>query len=160
MVGLYWSTFRTQVPLYPSGPATWQAVEDLLPASGPFRLVDIGSGLGGLVLHLARQRPDSAIYGIELAPLTWLASAIRARLSRSTAQMLRGGYEQLNLADFDIVFAYLSPAAMPALWTQARAEMRPGALLLSFEFPVAGVAPDFQLTPRNDSGKQLFGWTM
>jgi hypothetical protein len=34
------------------------------------------------------------------------------------------------------VFAYLSPAAMPALWRKAQREMRPGSLLVSYEFEI------------------------
>lgn len=47
---LFWSTFRTQVPYYPSGKRAWDAVASLLPRDRPVYLIDIGSGLGGLVL--------------------------------------------------------------------------------------------------------------
>ncbi len=159
LLGLYWSTFRTQVPLYPSGPATWHAVKQVLPA-GSFRFVDIGSGMGGLLIDLARKRPDAEFTGVELAPLTWLLSLVRGKLSRSSARFLCRSYEDLNFADFDVVFAYLSPAAMPALWSKARTEMRPGSVLISFEFPVKGIQPGFMVTPRADSDKKLYCWTM
>ena len=32
---VYWSTFRTRVPLYLSGPRVWRVVQDLLPAALP-----------------------------------------------------------------------------------------------------------------------------
>lgn len=142
LLGLYWSTFRTQVPYYPSNPAVWNEVRQLLPADRPLRLIDIGSGLGGLTLYLARQRPDCDCVGIELAPLPWLASRLRARLSGSAARFIRGDYDDLDFAQFDLVFAYLSPAAMDALWRKAAAEMRPGAMLLSYEFEIDARAPD------------------
>ena len=40
---VYWSTFRTRVPLYLSGPRVWRAVQDLLPAPLPgarLRVID------------------------------------------------------------------------------------------------------------------------
>jgi SAM-dependent methyltransferase len=156
---LYWSSFRTQVPYYPSPQAVWQAVAGLLPPDRPLRGIDIGSGFGGLVLHLAALRPDSAFTGIELAPLPWLASALRARLQRSRAHFMRGDYLDLDFADFDVVFAYLSPAAMPALWEKAHSEMRRGTLLLSHEFAIPGQVPDIVLTPRGE-GAVLYGWRM
>ena len=76
LAGLYWSTYRTQVPLYPSSPAVWEAVGRLLPRQQPLRIVDLGSGMGGLVLHLAAARSDSVVLGVELAPVPWLASAL------------------------------------------------------------------------------------
>lgn len=157
MLLLYWSTFRTQVPYYPSGRRVWEEVARQLPADRPLRIIDIGSGLGGLVLDLARRRPDCEVSGIELAPLPWLASSLRARLSGSRARFLRGDYEMLNFGNYDAVFAYLSPAAMTGLWRKAAAEMRPGSVLLSYEFAIAEREPD-QCLVTADSRKILYIW--
>jgi SAM-dependent methyltransferase len=157
LVLLYWSTFRTQVPLYLSGAAARDAVAAALPAA-PLRFIDIGSGLGGMVLDLASRRPDSVFEGIELAPLPWLASRARQAIG-GRGRFLRGDYERLDFSQYDVVFAYLSPAAMPRLWQKARAEMRPGALLLSHEFIIPGLAADLEI-PTGRGGKMLYGWTM
>lgn len=155
---IYWSTFRTQVPYYPSGRRAWDAVARLLPPGLPLYVIDIGSGLGGLVLDLAARRPESTFAGIELAPLLWLVSRLRALLAgRANARFLRGDYELLDLGDYDLVFAYLSPAAMGALWRKASAEMRPGSLLLSYESGIAEKAPDFTILPAG-RGPLLYGW--
>jgi SAM-dependent methyltransferase len=154
---VFWSTFRTQVPYYPSGRAVWDAVAGLLPQGRPVRAIDIGSGLGGLVLELARRRPESRFEGIELAPLPWLASRLRARIAGGTARFIRGDYEQLDFAQYDLVFAYLSPAAMDALWRKAQREMRPGSLLVSYEFPIAGQASSQTLVPQA-GGPMLYIW--
>ncbi|RZA34866.1 MAG: class I SAM-dependent methyltransferase, partial [Lysobacteraceae bacterium] len=87
---LYWSTYRTQVPYYPSSRRVWEAVAGLLPDRRPVRVIDIGSGLGGLVLDLARRGPGIEATGIELAPLPWLASRLRAQWSGSAARFIRG----------------------------------------------------------------------
>jgi hypothetical protein len=156
---LYWTTFRTQVPFYPSGSGAWDAVVQILPAESPIRFIDIGSGLGGLILNLSKARPASHFVGIEIAPLPWLVSVLRASLTRSKAQFQRGDYGRLNFAEHDVVFAYLSPVAMPNLWLKARAEMRPGTLLLSYEFPIPSVAPSF-VTATAKNGPQIYGWRM
>jgi SAM-dependent methyltransferase len=154
---LYWSTFRTQVPYYPSGRRVWEEVARQLPAGRPLRIVDIGSGLGGLVLDLARRRPDCEVVGIELAPLPWLASHLRALATRSRARFLLGDYENLNFGNYDVVFAYLSPAAMGRLWHKAKAEMQPGSVLLSYEFIIAEREPDRRVVT-TDSRKILHIW--
>lgn len=159
LLALYWTTFRTQVPFYPSTPATWEAVAALVPGDRPVRFVDIGSGFGGLVMHLAALRPDSAFTGIEVAPLPWLASLLMARSRRSDAAFVRGDYRSLDFADYDIVFAYLSPAAMSALWQKASTEMRPGTLLLSYEFAIPGVEPHVVARP-TQGGPFLYGWDL
>lgn len=157
MLVLYWSTFRTQVPYYPSGRAAWEAVAAQLPQGRELAVIDIGSGLGGLVLDLARRRPDLRATGIELAPLPWLASWLRARLTGSRAVFLRGDYESLDFGDYDAVFAYLSPAAMTALWRKARREMRPGSMLMSYEFAIDESAPSLSLW-LPDTGRTLYIW--
>ena len=161
LLGWYWSTFRTQVPYYPSGPAVWDAVRQLLPEHGRAgqapHAIDIGSGLGGLSLYLARVRPDADITGIELAPLPWLVSWLRARLGGSRARFVRGDYETLDFHQFDLVFAYLSPAAMSGLWHKATAEMCPGSMLVSYEFVIEERAPD-SIIRATERGIPLYIW--
>lgn len=158
-LALYWSTFRTQVPFYPSGAAAWAAVAAQLPKSHSIRFVDVGSGFGGMVMHLAKLRGDSEFTGIELAPLPWFVSSLAARLTHSRARFLRDDYNHLDFGEYDIVFAYLSPAAMPSLWRKARAEMRAGSLLLSYEFAI----PEAESQITNISvvnGRNLYSWNM
>jgi hypothetical protein len=157
LLGLYWSTFRTQVPYYPSGKTAWAAVAGQLPQDRPIAFIDIGSGLGGLVLDLARRRPDAQATGIELAPLPWLASYLRARMQGSRARFIRGDYETLDFGQYDAVFAYLSPAAMTALWRKARREMRPGSMLMSYEFAIQEAPPGDALFLQ-DTGRTLYIW--
>lgn len=135
---IYWSTWRTRVPLYLSGKPVWRALEALLPPVG--RVLDLGSGLGGPLLWLARRHPAVEFEGIEAAPLPWLVSRLRSRLGN--LRFRRGSFWGVDLAGYDLVFAYLSPAAMPRLWQKVRREMRPGTTFVSVEFPVPGVAAD------------------
>ena len=157
MLVLYWSTFRTQVPYYPSGKAAWDAVAEQLPQDRPVSFIDIGSGLGGLVMDLAGRRSDIRATGIELAPLPWFGSWARARLTNSRALFLLGDYEKLDFANYDAVFAYLSPAAMTALWRKARKEMRPGSMLMSYEFAINESAPTLSVYLPN-TGRTLYIW--
>lgn len=154
---LYWSCFRTQVPYYPSNRFARDALLTLIPPDQALSFIDIGSGLGGLSLHLAKVRSKCHCFGIELAPLPWLISYLRARLGGVSVQFLRGDYCALDFSRYDIVFAYLSPAAMTQLWHKASSEMRPGSLLLSYEFIIFEQAPSLTM---NDpcGGPALYGW--
>jgi hypothetical protein len=156
-LGLYWTTFRTQVPFYPSGPAAWKSVADFLPADRSIRMIDIGSGLGGLVLNLAARRPKSEFIGIELAPLPWAVSWLMAKVKRSHGQFMLGDYMHHDFSKYDVVFAYLSPAAMSALWEKSRQEMRPGTLLMSYEFAIPGAVADVVVVP-HENAPTLYGW--
>jgi len=142
LLGWYWSTFRTQVPYFPSSQPVWEAVAAALPDRPGLRVIDVGSGLGGMTLHLARLRPDIECTGIELAPLPWLYSFLRAKITGSRARFIRGDYEKIQFEHYDLVFAYLSPAVMNALYAKARREMKSGALLISYEFAIPPYIPD------------------
>lgn len=157
LLGWYWSTFRTQVPYYPSSPSVWHAVEQLLPRRPGLRVIDVGSGLGGFTLHLARVRPDADCTGIELAPLPYLYSRWRARFTGSRARFIRGDYEKLHFGEYDLVFAYLSPAVMSGLFDKARREMRVGSLLVSYEFNIPGFKPDKTIFT-TEGAPPLFVW--
>ncbi|MFZ5575438.1 MAG: methyltransferase domain-containing protein [Pseudomonadota bacterium] len=158
--GFFWTTFRTRVPLYLSDRKAWDEVAAQLPVDRRFRFVDLGSGLGGLLFNLEKRFPRGEFTGVELAPASWAISRLRARLSGSRVCLLRQDYAALDLGGFDVVFAFLSPAAMPALWAQACAQMRAGSCLMSLSFGTSDRAPDavVQLAPQ--PRHRLYIWRM
>jgi hypothetical protein len=159
LVIFYWSSFRSRVPLYLSGRSAWQATASLLPTQ-PFRFIDLGSGLGGVPLHLESRFPQGDFAGTEVAPAPWLISRTRAWLAGSRVRFMRRDYASLDLGDYDVVFAFLSPAAMPGLWRQAESQMRQGSLFLSLAFTVEGRQPDQVLEPSAGAGHPLYAWRM
>jgi len=131
------------------------ALSVLLAATGLARLDLTGfaltQGAAAAVLTRSARLPP---------PLPWLFSCARAYLNKKPGRFLRSNYHKIDLADYDVVFAYLSPAAMPDLWAKAHAEKRPGSLLLSYEFPIPGVPHQFALQAPSGRGRMLFGWRM
>lgn len=148
---MYWSVFLTQVPYYPSGKSACDVVAELIDHEKKLEIIEIGSGLGGFSIRLAKLHPKSSYLGIEIAPLPFLISLIRAKYQRSKVRFKLGNYEKVDLAQFDLVFAYLSPAAMPKLYEQCRAQMKVGSILVSHEFVVPGVEPSGILKSAHDS---------
>jgi SAM-dependent methyltransferase len=160
LVLFYWSTFRTRVPLYLSDRRAWQALPPLLPEARPFRFIDLGSGLGGVPFYLEPRFPQGRFHGTEIAPAPWLISRARAWLKRSRVQFMRRDYTALDLGDYDVVFAFLSPAAMPGLWQQAQDQMRSGSLFVSLSFGVNGRPPDQVVNLAEGARHTLYAWRM
>lgn len=153
-LAIYWSVHNTRVPFYPSFPATWRALHHVLEQHGddkPLNVLDIGSGIGDLVLFLAAQRVHDEVSGIEIAPLPWAVSAVRGIFSGTSARFTLGDYRQLDFASFDVVFAYLSPAVMPDVWQKVRAEMPAGKLFISSEFPVPDMIAQRIIYPQKNA---------
>jgi len=132
---------RTRVPLYLSSSRAAEELAKRLPENG--RLIDLGCGLGGPLLRIQRQRSDAQLTGIEAAPLNWLISKLRLRASGSRADIRLGNLWDANLAEYDIVYAYLSPAPMARLWDKALLEMKPGSLFISNTFAISDADAGF-----------------
>jgi SAM-dependent methyltransferase len=135
----------TRVPLYNSSRAAWRQLLELLPSEGGSRMADLGAGLGGPLSFLARQRPDMRFTGVEASPLVWFAAWLRTRSARSNCRLLFGSLWKLPLGEFQVVYAFLSPAPMQALWAKARREMKPGSILVSNTFSIPGAVPERQI---------------
>lgn len=136
---LFGTVMRSRVPLWLSGRRARAALIAELPAGRDLRAIDLGGGLGGMLLALWRSGRCSDCAGVEWAPLPWLFGWIRLRLAGFRGRWRFGSLWQEPLHDYDLVYAFLSPAAMPALWEKARTEMRPGSWLVSYRFPIPGV---------------------
>lgn len=138
---IFWSTFRTRVPLFLTNQATARALLLTLPQDRPIHLVDLGCGTGSLLRRLAMSRPDCRFTGIENAPLPWLIAYLRNRHLRNVT-IRRDDLWAAHLGHFDIVYAFLSPVPMPKLGRKAALEMRPDALLIANSFEIPGLHAD------------------
>ncbi len=156
LVLVYWTSFRTQVPLYLSNRATARAVVALLPAR-PARLLDIGAGTGSLLRPLARARPDCHFTGVELAPATWLIGRLLAA-GAANIDWQRGDLFARPWRDYDLVYAFLSPVPMAEVWQKAASELRPGSVLVSNSFPVPGREADFVVDVTDRRATRLYGY--
>ena len=156
---VYGGGILTRVPLYNSGRAAWEALLALLP-SGPVALVDLGAGLGGPLAFLARERPDSSFRGVEASPLTCLAAWLRTLPRRGNCRIRWGSLWREDLSGYDVVYAFLSPAPMPALWAKAVREMKPGSLLVSNTFTVPGQEPQRRIPLPGRADACLLIWML
>jgi len=144
----------SRVPLYHASEDAWEKLEDLLPDRPRLRFVDLGCGLGGPVAHLAKARPDGVFVGVEASPLTWLVAWLRC-LPLRNASIRLGSLWRVDLAGFDVAYAFLSPVPMPALWAKVRREMPPGTRFISHSFEVPNETPHRVLPVKGRDGARL-----
>jgi len=137
---VYGGGILTRVPLYNSNRAAWEALLTLCPASF-VRFADLGAGLGGPLAFLSKARPDGFFLGVETSPLTCAIAWLRTLPTRGNCKVHWASLWSLDLSGYDVVYAFLSPAPMEALWEKATREMRPGTLFVSNTFEVPGQEP-------------------
>lgn len=137
---IYRGAITEQVPLYLTNRATVSELDLLIGNCPDVRFVDLGAGIGSTLFPLARLRRSGHFCGVENAPLTWLVGRLRC-LFQGGVDWRWGDLWQIDLGQFDVVYSFLSPAPMAALWEKARREMKPGSLLISNSFPVPDIPP-------------------
>jgi len=126
-----------------------------------FNFLDIGSGVGGVLTHLAGVRPDGRYYGIENAPLPYVLSKLRIKAGHYTnCHVQWGSMWTCDLGPYDVVFAYLSPVPMQKLWHKVKHEMRSGTLFISNSFAVPEHPPQYSITLDDLHHSTLHIWRM
>lgn len=150
---VYWNSARDGIPLYLSNSTTWSALAQLLPEKEGIRFIDLGGGVGGTALFLARNRPDAHILSMESAPIPAMISRLRWKWSGlSNVEMRSADFWKENLAAYQVVYAFLSPVPMNRLYEKVKAEMKPGSLFISNSFDVEGIQAD-EVLELNDNRK-------
>lgn len=130
LLALYPRRLWRDAPLFltPAGalrelPLHWQAP----PAA---RVLDAGCGSGAGLRALRAAVPEAKLAGTEASwPL-----ALWARWRCPWAQVRRGDLWADDWAAFDLVYVFQRPESMAQVLVKARAELRPGACLLSLDF--------------------------
>lgn len=132
---LYVSTARVRVA------ASLEAI-DLKPGQ---LLVDLGCG-DGRVLRSARRRCEVKAEGYELNPLAFCKARLLCWWSAGITIHLQN-FWGADLSRADVVFCYLFPDVMHRLARKLGDELKPGATVVSCNFPLPGFTPQRILRP-------------
>lgn len=138
---VFWGTIRGDVPLFLSSSEVAEAVITLLKKENTQTFADLGAGVESVAIPVAKQLPTVQVEAWERAPLPWLISAWRGRnLANFTAS--RRNFFAANFEKYDVIFAFLSPLAMPEVSEKIKREMRAGTLFISSSFPAPNWQPE------------------
>lgn len=61
---------------------------------------------------------------------------------------------------FDVIYVFLSPLVMPAVWEKACASLRPGSMLISNSFEIPGVPATRTIETGHPLQTRLFLWQL
>lgn len=140
LVLVFWGTVKGDVPLFLSSTDVADTVAAIVERENAGMFADLGAGVGSVAVPLA-QRRFLIVDAWERAPLPWLITAWRCR-KLPNASVRRASLWDCDLARYEVVFAFLSPAVMAKLGEKVRREMRPGSLFISSSFPVQDWQPE------------------
>lgn len=99
---------------------------------------DLGAGDGVLLIEAMRTRPDIRAVGCELVPTVWLLGYLRSRFSGRRIEFRLGDALSQDLREADVVLLYVTPVLLKKLAPKLRAELKPGARIISHAFTLPG----------------------
>lgn len=152
LLALYPPHTWRDAPLFPTPDRALAGLSAQLPLRDGAAVVDAGCGLGAGLRALHAEYPRARLTGWEWSgPLTW-ACRWRCRFAR----VQRADIWAQDWSGFELVYLFQRPESMPRALAKARAELRPGAWLVSLEFPLPGVAPTTSL--QRDGDKPVWAY--
>lgn len=124
-------------PLFPTPLQALREMPLRAPLPADAALLDAGCGLGDGLRALRVAYPRARFFGIETSwPLRVLA-AIRC----PWAKIWQGDIWREDWRSYDLVYLFQRPETIERAVAKARAELRPGAWLVSLEFVAASIEP-------------------
>lgn len=131
----------SDAPLFPTGDAALDGLDELIELPAGARVLDAGCGLGHGLQALRRVWPDARLEGTEWSRPWRLIAALRCPWAR----IRRGDMWAQSWNDHDLVYLFQRPESMPRAVEKAQREMRPGSWLVSLEFEAKGLRPHARL---------------
>jgi SAM-dependent methyltransferase len=132
---LYVSTSRTKIA----------AFINAVPMKADQTLVDLGCG-DGRVLREAQKRYGVRTIGYEVNPLAYLKARLLS-FGPNKIKIRRENFWQADLTGADVIFCYLYPDVMKKLAFKLKSGLKPGAIVVSSNFPLPGHIPSKVLRP-------------
>jgi trans-aconitate methyltransferase len=133
-------------PLFPTPKAALKELPSHCPLTQDARVLDAGCGLGDGLKALRQAYPQAQLTGIEWS---WPLRALCA-LRCPWAQVKQGDIWKADWSTYDMVYLFQRPESMARAVAKARAELKPGAWLVSLEFEASELPPHAVLGQRGD----------
>ena len=144
----------------PFRPTPDDALERMLELAGVGpgdRLIDLGCGDGRIVLAAARRGAEAVGIDIDPERIAEAEAALPAVGVAGRARFVLGDLFAVDLAGFSVVTLYLLPVPNRWLEGRLRRDLRPGARVVSFRFPIADWPPAME-EPYGHSA--IYLWTV
>lgn len=104
------------------------------------KVVDLGCG-DGRFLRAIWRRYRVVGEGFEINPWALFLAKTFNVLTGTPARVYRRNFFEVDLSCYEVVFCYLFPDLLKDLKPKLEAELRPGAVVISCNFPIPGWSP-------------------
>jgi len=134
MVSLFYSAIR-YVPYVPTKKTVMKKMLTAAKLQDGHTVYDLGCGDARFLIEASKNNQLEAI-GIEASWVVLLLAKLRVWLSGKKVKLISGNFFKKNIGDADVVFCYLFPKVMERLKEKFIEELKEGAKIISFSFPI------------------------
>lgn len=118
-------------------PVQTQIIETLMSFSHTGRMVDLGSGWGGMVLNLAKNMPEWQIDGVEQSPTPWIISNCRSTgKTYGNYRFFISPIQKFFLKNYDVIYVNLPRDTLAQILPRLVRALRDDTLILSYPHPL------------------------
>ncbi|QHJ01530.1 class I SAM-dependent methyltransferase [Xylophilus rhododendri] len=135
-------------PLFPTPPRALEMLPKTVSLADGAVVLDAGCGLGDGLIALRAAYPRAALRGTEWSWPLRLGCALRCPWAR----VRQGDIWQDDWSAVDMVYLFQRPESMGRAASKAVVELRPGAWLVSLEFPLPDEHADLEAHAVPDTG--------
>lgn len=126
--------FIVWVPFVPTPQKNVKIIIDQLDLKPGKIFYDLGCGEGRFLIE-AENRGAKA-FGFEISPWPYMRCKINLLANKSQAKVFYQNFYKANLADADAIFCFLLDNVMPKVEAKLKKELKPGAKIACFGFPL------------------------
>src|SRR3989339_1077792 len=101
-------------------------------------LVDLGCGNGRVLRFLEKYQGLTKLEGYEVNWWAFFLGRLLNRIYKAKNRIYFKNFHQVDLGKYDVVYCYLLESGLKRLREKFDRELRPGARIVSFDFPIRG----------------------
>jgi len=139
------------IPMWSKDVATVIKLADLKPGD---KFCDLGCGEGKVVVAAAKNGAQAV--GYELSLLLYIIAKIRSWFSRGKVQIKFRDFWLVDLSEMDAVFFFLIPRIFPKMKEKLERELKPGARVVIYVWPMKGWQPEKVVKRENGPAIYLY----
>lgn len=114
---------------------------------------EMGSGFGDFSFRAKRKWHHSIVKGVEISPLHIWYTRVKTDLMKQNIAFIQQDFFTINLAEANLIFAFLVPEVSNKLWNKIKKECQPGTLFILYGSPLQKIEAyqTIDATPNNPS---------
>lgn len=118
---------------------------------------DLGCGDGQFLIETEKRYGCKTI-GYELSPIAYFLAKINIKVNKAKTKIFYKNFYKEDLSNANVVFCFLIDSVMPKVEKQLAQQLKPGAQVISFAFPIKEWQPTkvIDSDPKNPKASKIY----